>query len=125
MSICQGFLPIYLSDGFKCRVNGKRVEPVTIAGGMAIPIAEGKNDITLKFILPGLIPGIILSALTIILLLSNALLKIYQSDSSKTSRLCSKKAWSYMIMLAFAIIFVLFYALPVIFFVINIIKAVL
>ena len=74
---------------------------------------------------PGLIPGIMTSVITALVLISCVLIYRHQSDPARTCRICSKKAWSFMIMLAFAFISILFYALPVIFFVINIIKAVL
>lgn len=64
------FTSIPFDKGWKIYVNGENVEPVLIADClMGIRLQEGTNKITMKYSLPGLMPGISISCISLIVCL--------------------------------------------------------
>ncbi len=56
------FLPVIRSEGWTCKVNGKKVSMDLFAGSMmSVPLEQGANEIELSYHLPGRTSGIILS----------------------------------------------------------------
>lgn len=63
------FLPVYRDSGWRCTVNGRRTDIDGFAGFlMEIPLQEGSNEIRLRFVPVGLVPGVCLTLAGIILL---------------------------------------------------------
>lgn len=54
------------SEGWQVTINGKKVEAKPAFGGAVtvIPVQAGTNDIEMHFTSPGLVPGIVVSAIT-------------------------------------------------------------
>ena len=64
------FTSIPFDKGWKIYVNGENVKPILIADClMGIKLQEGTNKITMRYSLPGLIPGISISCISLILYL--------------------------------------------------------
>lgn len=58
------FLPFAALKGWKCSRNGETVDIVPVLGGfMGITLSEGHNDISLSFIPPGFLAGLVLTLL--------------------------------------------------------------
>ncbi|MBQ8026913.1 MAG: YfhO family protein, partial [Clostridia bacterium] len=56
-------------NGWKAYINDEPAEILTLNGGMmGLIVPEGENYIQFKFITPGLLPGIVISAFTLICL---------------------------------------------------------
>ncbi len=61
------FLPVAALEGWRCSVNRKEAEPVTVFGGfLGIFAEEGRNEIRLSFVPPGLFCGVCLTLLGLI-----------------------------------------------------------
>lgn len=59
-------------DGWQIYIDGKKVEKQQYLGGIGVPISKGKHDITMKYRPEGMIPGIIITLLTVILIILDA-----------------------------------------------------
>lgn len=61
------FIPVCYDKGWSCTVNGEEIQIEKAAGSfMAIPLQNGANQIEMRFFPVGLIPGIIISAVTLL-----------------------------------------------------------
>lgn len=61
------FIPVGYDAGWNCTVNGKNVSLEKAAGGfMAIPLENGTNEIKMNFMPQGMIPGIIISVVSLL-----------------------------------------------------------
>lgn len=61
------FIPVCYDKGWSCTVNGEEIQIEKAAGSfMAIPLQNGANQIEMRFLPVGLIPGIIISAVTLL-----------------------------------------------------------
>lgn len=110
-------LPLYCDDDWKCSVNGFRTEIEEFAGFLtAVPLQAGKNEIKLSFVPIGLKTGICVTALGLVLLL------IICKFPMKREWEPAGKILFVLDEAAFSILMVVFYILPVIFFVKEIVR---
>lgn len=106
------FLPVYHDNGWKCSVNGQKTKIEDFAHFlMAIPLQEGKNEIKLSYVPVGLYSGMLLSVLGIILFIIFCKYPM-QNEYERAGRVL----WI-LNELLFAALMVLFYFMPIIFFV--------
>ena len=59
-------------DGWQIYIDGKKVEKQQYLGGIGVQISKGKHDITMKYRPEGMIPGILITLLTVILIILDA-----------------------------------------------------
>ncbi|MCL1904430.1 MAG: YfhO family protein [Oscillospiraceae bacterium] len=88
------FLPISYDKGWRCKVNGERVKVRRILGSfIGIPVEAGGNNIEMRFISPGFIPGAIISLCAVVSLLAFLLVlrKVKQEISPKDGRILTSK----------------------------------
>lgn len=105
------FLPVFCDDDWKCSVNGRRTEIKEFAGFlMAIPLQAGKNEIEMSFVPIGFRIGVCITVLGLILLLVFWKLPMKQEWESAGGVLFVLDE------VAFAVLMLVFYILPVIFF---------
>lgn len=69
------YLPIYNSEGWHCKVNGKTQEICSVINMMALPVEKGKNQINLYYVSPGFYVGVGISILGVLMLISNSLIE--------------------------------------------------
>lgn len=116
------FLPIYNDAGWECRVNGVSVETETfLTGGMCIPLADGDNVITLRYLPPGMKAGIVCSLLGIVLMA----VFLRMPDRILRDSTGLHRAAGYLVLGIWGIILLVFYVLPVIFLVKFVIQKIL
>lgn len=61
------FIPICYDKGWSCTVNGEEIQIEKAAGSfMAVPLQNGVNQIEMHFVPGGLIPGVIISGVTLL-----------------------------------------------------------
>lgn len=61
-------LPVVMSDGWKVKVNGEKVNPVKLYGGMlGVEVMPGQNDVSVYFVPKGILAGLIMMVIGIIL----------------------------------------------------------
>ena len=59
------YVAIPADKGWRATVNGVKVTPKTVIGGMlALPIQPGKNQIQLTYHVPGLLGGLLISIIS-------------------------------------------------------------
>lgn len=69
------FIPVGYDKGWSCTVNGKSTAISKAAGGfIAIPLENGTNEIRMNFMPEGLLPGIIISVISLLGLVGICLL---------------------------------------------------
>ncbi|MCR4591357.1 MAG: YfhO family protein [Lachnospiraceae bacterium] len=109
----MALIPLSYSPGWSAVVNGK-TEKIRDFGGMfmLIPIAEGDNTVQMKFTPPGLIPGIIISMLIFIIILSVVYIKQIKAAAAHISELLSP-AICYLYYFIFALAAVILYVIPI------------
>lgn len=114
------FLPVYCDEGWKCTVNGHKTEIGDYAGFlMAIPLQAGKNEIKLSFVPIGFIIGVWITVLGMILLCI-----IWKFPMKKEWKLLGKICFV-LDEAAFGVMMIIFYMLPILFFVKESIKIML
>ena len=59
-------------EGWQIYIDGKKVEKQQYLGGIGVPISKGKHEITMKYRPEGMIPGILITLLTVILIILDA-----------------------------------------------------
>ncbi len=75
-------LPVTYDKGFGISVNGKRAEGSSYAGLFTvIPLEEGDNTVSMSFIPPGMIVGIVITLLTAALILAYSIIKHINMES--------------------------------------------
>lgn len=113
------FLPVYHDDGWNCKVNGVKAEIETfLSGGMLIPLMEGYNKIELQYSPPGLKAGILCSLLSGIILLVLWKLPVWERQIFEKSN----RAAGYLLLLVWGSFMIVFYLLPMVFFVRFLVK---
>ena len=121
----QLFVSVTHNPGFKCKINGKRVELNEAFGGfISIPVKRGENKITVTYDSPMLKQAFIICGATVILAIILIIIyrkrKIY-SVYDATSAAVGKKATNILsiiaavgVFIAFIAMIVLIYAYPII-----------
>lgn len=108
------FLPIYHDDGWKCTVNGQKTEIGELADFfIVIPLQAGRNEITLSFAPTGFFLGIWITVAGIILLL---IVCLYRGEKDWAA---VNQVLLVLDEVAFVILMLIFYVIPVIFLVIK------
>ncbi|MBP3476236.1 MAG: YfhO family protein [Lachnospiraceae bacterium] len=106
------FLPIYADQGWKCRVNGKKVAiDNIISGGMLIPMEQGDNEIELVYYSPGLYAGLLCSLVTILMVI----LCFAGKRSYKVLEGKANCALQYVVYVVYGGMILVFYFVPIIF----------
>lgn len=106
------FLPVYRDNGWRCRVNGKKVlADDAISGGMLIPLDQGMNEIELTYYSPGLYAGLMTSLFSIVIVLLCSIRKLsfekLESRAGYVLQYVVYGVWGCMILV--------FYFIPIIF----------
>lgn len=116
------FLPIYADKGWKCTVNGEHVKIKNVLGYcMAIPVERGHNEIQLIFYPVGLKTGILLTCIGIVL---GVFLFIRRGAGMRMELFNSAVLWC-IVECIYALLLIVFYIIPVIYFILFIIKTLL
>ena len=57
------FTSIPYDKGWTVKIDGKKVETMAIADTfLAVPVSEGRHEVTLHYVSPGFLPGLLVSA---------------------------------------------------------------
>jgi len=104
------FLPVYHDAGWKCSVNGKKTQIEDFAHFlMAIPIQEGENEVKLSYAPVGFHPGMLLSILGVVLFIIFCRYPVKKEYEKLNLILWTADE------LLFAVLMLLFYIIPIIF----------
>lgn len=101
--------PLSMLSGWRATVNGKPVDCGRAPEGfLSVPLAAGENVVEMACFPKGLLPGLIATAVSLLLLL--ALEIAYRRGWKEPGWLCRLAGWAYVAALALGILVV--YALP-------------
>ncbi len=120
----MAILPIHCDPGFSAKVNGKKAELTDISGILTgIPVEDGENEIELTFCPAGLIPGSIITVLSllavILLMIAEKRGTYVKSGSEEMVQSPAGRVIEFLYTLAFGTFAAIFYAIPMVWFVIH------
>lgn len=102
------YLPVSYNGGWKCIVNGKKENVLSIFGGfLGIPIKSGSNRIELRFIPTGLYEGICISIVSFLGCVIWIILKKRKAQYEIIDNAITK-----VYMVTFVMFFILFFVIP-------------
>ena len=85
------FTSIPYDKGWTVKIDGEKVETMAIAGTfLAVPVSEGRHEVTLHYVSPGFLPGLLVSAAAWVLFI--LIFCVFRRNKRKNERKNIEKA---------------------------------